>query len=125
MTPASIGRLRRVGGLDVRVPDYPGGRAVVSLVREDGLLWMGDTAEGRALAQHILAACDQADAEARNRRDVQRIEAETRARLHVLAKRAVCRGCSEVAGEDGLCGLCRDARDRAQRIVGPAGEVTL
>ena len=68
MTPASIGRLRRVGGLDVRVPDYPGG-AVVSLVREDGLLWMGDTAEGRALAQHILAACDQADAEARNRRD--------------------------------------------------------
>lgn len=130
---APIGPRRYVSPLDVRVVEY--GAASVSVVLShdhSGTVWMGGATEARALAAHLVAAAEQAEASARAKRAVQRVEEKTRARLHVLGKRATCRGCGDAlqlvtaaSREDGLCGLCAEARARAQRIVGPAGMVTL
>lgn len=124
--PATLGALRRVGAISVQVPDAIGVTVPVTLVHDyKGVVLSEHPDDVEQLAYHILAAVTQARAIAASKREAQRLEERTRARLHVITRQMECRGCRELAVEDGLCDLCLEARDKAQRIVGVAGEVTL
>jgi hypothetical protein len=85
------GRLWRVGPYTLNVAsDTVGGlptrpRLFLNAHEGTGVL---DATEARALSAFLAAAADVADAIERDRRAVQRIEAQARARMHVLAKQA-------------------------------------
>lgn len=127
MSAPAIGPRRYVAPLDVRVVEF--GRTAAGAIVHDyqGAVAMWTAAQLREHAAHCLAAAEQVEAIQRAGREA---ETAQRARLAVLERMPKCRGCSDPLDpkalyQDGLCGLCANDRDRAQRIVGPAGEVAL